>query len=56
MSQIKWSVKDVANIMHISNMSGDLTIRKESLEDLTNYWQIMDLSTNSPKDIPYVLT
>jgi hypothetical protein len=39
-SQIKWSVKDVANTMHISNMAGDLIIRKESLEDLTNYWQI----------------
>ena len=57
MSQIKWSVEDVANVlMHISNMAGDLTIRKESLEDLTNYWQIMDLSTNSPKNISYVLT
>ena len=56
MSQIKWSVKDVANIMHISNMVGDLTLRKESIEDLTNYWQIMDLSTNSPKNISYVLT
>ena len=37
MSQIKWSVKDVANVMHISNMVGDLIMRKESLEELTNY-------------------
>ena len=54
MSQIKWSVKDVANVMHISNMVGDLIMRKESLEELTNYGQIMDIVTDSPKHIAYL--
>lgn len=55
MSQIKWSVKDVANIIHISSMVGDLIMRKESLEELTSYGQIMDLVTNSPKNIVYLM-
>jgi len=56
-SQIKWIVKDVANIMLISNMVGDLIIRKESLDELTNYGQIMDMDlvTNSPKNIAYLM-
>jgi hypothetical protein len=29
-------VKDVANIIHISSMVGDLIMRKESLEELTS--------------------
>ena len=36
-------------------MAGDLIMRKESLEELKNYRQIMDLVTNSPKNIAYVL-
>ena len=55
MSQIKWSVKDVANIMHISNIVGDLIMRKESLEELTNYGQITDLVTDPNLQIQSIL-
>ena len=30
-------------------------MRKESLEELTSYGQIMDLVTNSPKNIVYLM-